>query len=218
MSDWPFGSLQMFGYGLLLADPPWLYETYSEKGQAKSAQAHYDCMPTEEIAALNAGRLAGRDAICLMWATFPMLPDALRVAGGVGFDYKTGAAWAKRSARNQGWAFGPGYIFRSASELLLLGTTGNPETLSKSVRNLIVAPIRGHSRKPDQMYDMAEALSAGPAVSTLFGRQRRKRLGDLGQGSRQVRFGDDAVSAPRKRAPLTPSPAPLLDLCARRPA
>jgi N6-adenosine-specific RNA methylase IME4 len=217
MSDWPFGPLQMFGYGLLLADPPWLYETYSEKGQGKSAQAHYDCMPTEEIAALNAGRLAGRDAICLMWATFPMLPDALRVMSAWGFDYKTGAAWAKRSARNRGWAFGSGYIFRSASELLLLGTTGNPETLSKSVRNLIVAPIRGHSRKPDQVYDMAEALSAGPYVE-LFGRQRRKGWATWGKEADKFQIGDDAVSAPRQRAPLTPPPAPLLDLCARRPA
>ncbi|WP_064742218.1 MT-A70 family methyltransferase [Inquilinus limosus] len=217
MTPWPFGALQMFGYGLVLADPPWLYEIYSEKGQAKSAQAHYECMPTDEIAALNAGRLAGRDAICLMWATFPMLPDALRVMAAWGFDYKSGASWAKRSSRNRGWAFGSGYIFRSASELLLLGTTGAPEILSKSVRNLIVAPVRGHSRKPDQVYELAEALSRGPYVE-LFGRQRRKGWAAWGNETDKFTFGDDTVSAPRKPAPLTPVPAPLLDLCARATA
>jgi N6-adenosine-specific RNA methylase IME4 len=202
----------MFGYGLLLADCPWLYETYSEKGQAKSAQAHYDCMPTDEIASLNAGRLAGRDAICLMWATFPMLQDALRVMAAWGFDYKTGASWAKRSPRNRGWAFGSGYIFRSASELLLLGTTGDPQPRSKSIRNLIFAPVRGHSRKPDQVYGMAEALSVGPHIE-LFPRQRRRGWDSWGNESDKFSFGDDTVSAPRKSAELTPAPAPLLDLC-----
>lgn len=212
MAEWPFGTLRMFGYGLILADPPWLFELHSVRGQAKSPQAHYDCMPTDQIAAMPVGQLAGRDAICLMWATAPMLPDALVVMRSWGFAFKTSAAWAKRSSRDRSWAFGTGFILRSAAEFLLVGTAGEPEIRSRSVRNLLVAPVRGSSRKPDAVYDMAEALSAGPYVE-LFARQRRRGWDSWGNEADKYEVGEAPVSAPRKPMPLTPQPAPLLDLC-----
>lgn len=49
---------------------------------------------------------------------------------------------------------------------------GNPRLKSKSVRNLIVAPRREHSRKPEQIYDDIEALWDGPFVD-IFGRKQR---------------------------------------------
>lgn len=49
---------------------------------------------------------------------------------------------------------------------------GNPKERSKSVRNLIVAPVREHSRKPDQIYSDIEELWDGPYCD-LFGRQQR---------------------------------------------
>ena len=51
-SDWPFSTLRMFGYGAILADPPWSYEMYSDKGYGKSPEAHYDTMSDDDIAAL----------------------------------------------------------------------------------------------------------------------------------------------------------------------
>jgi N6-adenosine-specific RNA methylase IME4 len=39
------------------------------------------------------------------------------------------------------------------------------------VRELIVAPLRQHSRKPDEVYRRIEALCAGPYVE-LYARQR----------------------------------------------
>lgn len=169
---WPFDPLRPLSFGLILADPPWDFELRSAAGEAKAPQAHYHCMPTTSIAALPVGHLAAGDAFLLLWATFPMLPDALRVMAAWGFKYKTGASWAKQSSTGRAWTFGPGYIFRSAAELVLVGTMGAPRQRSRSIRNLIVAPVRGHSRKPDDIYDMAEGLSAGPFCE-LFARQRR---------------------------------------------
>ena len=39
--------------------------------------------------------------------------------------------------------------------------------------NLIVAPVREHSRKPDEIYDQIEALWPGPYVE-LFARHQRE--------------------------------------------
>ena len=61
----PFAGLTPFGYDLTMADPPWRFELYSAKGEAKSAQAHYDTMTVGEIAALPVGTLAAGDR--LVW-------------------------------------------------------------------------------------------------------------------------------------------------------
>ena len=159
-------------YGLILADPPWRFQLHSEAGEAKSPQAHYGCMSLEAIAALRVERLAAPDCALIMWATAPMLPDAIALMECWGFEYKSAGAWAKQSSTGDAWAFGTGFCFRSAAEFFLLGTRGRPQVQSRSVRNLIVAPVREHSRKPDEMHAMCEQLYAGPYLE-MFARQRR---------------------------------------------
>ncbi|ARR53470.1 DNA methyltransferase [Rhizorhabdus wittichii DC-6] len=169
---WPFGDLRMFGYGAILADPPWYFRNFSAAGEAKNPVAHYACMSTDDIAALPVSHLAAQDCALFMWATAPMLPDAVRLMAAWGFTFKSAGAWAKQSTTGEKWAFGTGYCFRSAAEFYLLGTIGNPPVRSRSIRNLIVAPIREHSRKPDQMHADVEALYDGPYVE-LFARSTR---------------------------------------------
>ena len=172
MTDWPFGTLRMFHYGLILADPPWYFRNYSEKGEEKNAVAHYGCMDSEALKAMPVSHLAAPDCAMLMWATAPMLPDAIALMQAWCFTFKSAGAWAKQSSTGEKWAFGTGYCFRSAAEFILLGTIGQPAIRSRAVRNLIVAPVREHSRKPDEQYEIAEALFDGPYLE-LFSRQAR---------------------------------------------
>lgn len=167
---WPFGDLRMFHYGVILADPPWYFRNYSTAGEEKNPVAHYSCMNTEAIARLPVNQLAAPNCALFMWATAPMLPDALALMSAWGFAFKSAGAWAKQSSTGGKWAFGTGYCFRSAAEFYLLGTIGKPKVLSRSIRNLIVAPVREHSRKPEQMRNDVEALYAGP-YAELFARQ-----------------------------------------------
>ncbi len=169
---WPFAGLVPASYGVIMADPPWAFRLFSDKGDRKSPQAHYRCMGLDAIKALPVRDLAAPDCALLLWATWAMLPDAMATLAAWGFAYKTGEPWAKQSSTGRGWAFGTGYIFRNASEPLLVGTRGRPPVLSRGVRGLIVAPVREHSRKPDEVYTQAERLYPGPRVE-LFARQRR---------------------------------------------
>ena len=41
-------------YGVILADPPWHYKVYSQKGAGRSAESHYPTMNIEDIKALPA--------------------------------------------------------------------------------------------------------------------------------------------------------------------
>ena len=159
-------------YAMLMADPPWSFTTRSAKGLRKSAQAHYACMDLEAIKALPVRRLAAKDAILWLWATNPMLPQALGVMAAWGFTFKTAGHWSKRTKGGK-QAFGTGYILRCAGEPFLIGTVGAPRAASRSVRSVIEGPIREHSRKPDEAFTAAGLLVEGARLE-LFSRQDRE--------------------------------------------
>lgn len=179
---WPFGDVAPFSQDIVYADPAWLFQLRSEEGEAKSAQAQYDCMPLEEMMKLPVADLARGDALCFMWTTWPMVAiDApTRLMRSWGFNPITGGAWFKRTKHDKA-AFGTGYVFRSACEPFLVGTLGSPLT-AKNVRNVletleednaIYAKTREHSRKPDETYDLLERLCPRALKGIeLFARQR----------------------------------------------
>jgi N6-adenosine-specific RNA methylase IME4 len=184
-----FTGLPLFHFGAILCDPPWRFKTYSVKGEAKNASAHYDCMGIRELSAMPVNQLAATDCAMVMWCTAPMLQEGLELLRAWGFDYKSMGAWAKQSSTGAAWAFGTGYTYRSAVEPYILGTRGRPKVRSHSTRNLIVAPVREHSRKPDQMHCDVEAMFAGPYLE-LFARS--PRAGWTVWGNETDKFGGAA--------------------------
>ncbi|MDT8856449.1 MT-A70 family methyltransferase [Paracoccaceae bacterium Fryx2] len=170
MTAWPFAHLTPMKYGAVLADPPWSYEMYSAKGHAKSPEAQYDTLSAAAIAALPVGHLAGPDCLLFLWSTWPHLPVAMEVLRAWGFAYKTGGAWVKRTASGKA-SFGTGYLLRSSTEPFLIGTIGNPQIASRSVRNLIDAERREHSRKPPEARAMIGQLLPHAYACELFARE-----------------------------------------------
>lgn len=128
-------------YGVVYADPPWRFETFSDNGMDRSADNHYPTMSLTEIAALKVP--AADDCVLFLWATVPMLPEAITVMESWGFKYKSHVVWLKDRA-------GTGYWFRNKHELLLVGVKGDipapaPGTQLPSV---IESPVGRHSEKP----------------------------------------------------------------------
>lgn len=182
-----YSARQVFGdrilqkrYRLIYADPPWAFETFSENGHGRSAEAHYDCMDEDKIRKLPVSEIADKDCVLLMWARDPMLPMALTVIKEWGFEFKTvGFYWAKlnRGApeiyfSSRDFFTGLGYWTRGNVEQCLLATRGKPSRKSKGVRKLVITPRREHSRKPDQIYEYIEELVDGPYLE-LFSRSTR---------------------------------------------
>lgn len=190
--NWPFNGLIPLRYGVILADPPWRYENYSKKGEGKGAAGQYACLSDADLAALPVNMLAAPACALVMWGVFPMMDKALALMAAWGFTYKSGGAWAKQSSTGRAWAFGTGYIFRAAAEFYIVGTIGSPKVRSRSVRNLIVAPTRGHSRKPDQLHADIETLYDGPYCE-LFA--RAERPGWDCWGDQVGKFAVDALAA-----------------------
>jgi hypothetical protein len=68
---------------------------------------------------------------------------------------------------------GMGYHTRGNPQLCLLAARGKGvQRLRRDVGELIIAPRRQHSQKPDEAYDQIERLWPGPYLE-LFARNRR---------------------------------------------
>ena len=157
-------------YAVLLADPPWTFQTYSDKGKGRSAERHYPCMSRLELRTTPVGSIASRSCVLLLWTTMPMLEQALSLMEWWGFEYKTVAfTWVKiKDGKPQ---IGTGYWTRANAELCLLGTRGHPRRIAKDVSQIILAPRREHSRKPGEAYSRIDRLlgTDGPRIE-LFAR------------------------------------------------
>lgn len=168
-------------FGAILADPPWAFRPWSLKGAGRSpdgpslkhgqAARHYKTMDLPGIIDLDVGEVAAKDSALFLWAVDSMLPEALRVGAAWGFTFKTVAfTWAKTDLARERFHMGMGYWTRGNPEMCLLFTRGKPKRLSASVRQLVVAPRREHSRKPDVIRERIEDLVGGPYLE-LFARQ-----------------------------------------------
>lgn len=209
-------------FACITADPPWHYRTWSNYNQGRATSTHYSLMEKEEIIALPVKHVAAENALLFLWVTNPMLQDGLDTLRAWGFDYSTVAfTWAKTSrSSNPTWApkwhMGLGYWTRANSEICLLGVRGQPKRISKGVRQLLIEPVREHSRKPDIFYSSVERLCAGPRLD-LFGRQLRS--GWEVRGNQVDKFQPETAQAapeprgeafpqPVSQTPPTPKPAP----------
>ncbi len=169
-------------FNIIYADPPWRFKNWSmtelakrgEKWARRNGRSPYDVMNHADICNLDIGSLTARHSILLMWATYPKLDEALEVVKAWGFTYKTVAfTWVKQNPGGVGFVLGLGYHTRGNPEICLLATKGKGlRRVDKSVPNLLIAPRREHSRKPDEARHRIERLYGDVPRVELFARQR----------------------------------------------
>lgn len=160
-------------YPVILADPAWDFKTNVTKN-GRHVTKHYNTMSFEAIKNLPVADLSADDAILFLWVTNPLLNRATEIIETWGFRYKTvGFTWIKQNKKSNGLFRGMGYYTRANAEHCLIGTRGKVlPRKSKSVEQLIFAPRREHSRKPDEIYHRIEALYDGPYLE-LFSRSSK---------------------------------------------
>lgn len=178
-------------YGLIMADPPWKYENWTPKGEAKNPSSHYDCMTLDDIKELPVSLLAAENCILWMWATNPMLPLQIEVMKKWGFTYVTSGSWQKKTKYWKDF-FGTGYALRGSGEPYLIGKIGKPK-FGRSTRSHFSARARDNSRKPERAYFNAERMAVGTEDRLdLFSRQLRHGWDAMGdQYDKFDPLGDD---------------------------
>jgi N6-adenosine-specific RNA methylase IME4 len=175
-------------YRTIVADPPWRYtnergtQTRSRAGRsAVTAEGNYPTMSNADISSLPVASLADKDCALYLWVTNPLifripLPLDRLTIGPIdiveawGFRYITLLTWVKTGPP------GLGFSFRGHTEHVIYATRGDvgiPPDRRES--NVIVAPRRAHSQKPEAFYDLVERVSDGPYLE-MFARNHH-RLG-----------------------------------------
>jgi N6-adenosine-specific RNA methylase IME4 len=173
-------------FNVIAADVPWKFVLRSANGTGRSAERHYATMTLADIVRLPVERHAADDCHLLFWVTGPFLAIGahIPIMRSWGFEPKAiWGVWVK--CTNDAWdkGFAPvddtlfkmqmGHTSRQNAEFVILGRRGNPKRLSKAVRQVMMAPPREHSRKPEKFFANAQAYGAGPRLE-LFGRQARR--------------------------------------------
>ena len=143
-------------FNVVHVDPPWIVQDVT---------AAYPGMTVEQIKVVPVPDLAAKDAVVLLWVPPALLRAGLDVLDAWGVRQVGYITWVKTNAR-------PGAYVMSQAELCLLAVRGRPLILNPRP-NVIRAPARQHSRKPDEMYSLIEESFGGPRVD-LFARESRK--------------------------------------------
>ena len=170
-------------YTVIYADPPWSYgdkgfgkrpEDNTVKGSFAPEAGRYKTMSLGDIKALNVKDVAAPDCALFLWATSPLLPEALDVISAWGFKFKTLAfCWSKltttgKDVVNLGqWTLGN-------VELCLLATKGSPKKANRTVRQLVRAERTQHSRKPDIVRERINTLFGPVLKLELFAREKNE--------------------------------------------
>lgn len=139
-------------FGVIYADPEWRFEVRSDGGMDRAADNHYPTSGLDAIKGRDVGSLAAADCVLFLWATVPMLADAIDVLRGWGFAYKSNFNWHKDRV-------GTGYWNRNRHEHLLIGTRGNvpAPAMGEQFDSSIEAAVGAHSAKPERFYEIIEA-------------------------------------------------------------
>ena len=128
-------------------------------------------MSIDELCALPVETLAEKDCLLFLWATFPQLPEALRLIRAWGFTFKTVAfVWLKLNKKSPTWFYGLGYWTRGNAEICLLAKRGKPKRRSAGVHQFIISPVEEHSKKPDVTRDKIIELAGDLPRVELFAR------------------------------------------------
>jgi N6-adenosine-specific RNA methylase IME4 len=140
-------------FAVIYADPEWRFKTRSaETGMDRAADNHYPTSDLEAIKARDVASLAADDCVLFLWATVPMLPEALEVLAAWGFKYVSHFVWDKEH-------FGTGYWNRNQHEILLVGTRGTipAPAMGDQFSSVIRSAAGEHSAKPEKAYEIIEA-------------------------------------------------------------
>lgn len=168
-------------YKIIYADPPWQHS--SHRGNLKKARANgiwgladfdYNTMTLQDIKNYPVKEITYDDSVLFLWATFPMIQQALDVMKAWGFCYRTVAfVWVKQ---NKGGTkikpYGLGHYTLSNAEVVLFGKKGKFERKAKNVPQIVLSPVTRHSEKPDAVRERIVKLCGDISRIELFARQK----------------------------------------------
>lgn len=162
-------------YKIVYADPAWVYKDKANAGN-RGACHKYKLTPTDDMGEIIKNIPVAKDAVCLMWCTYPQLEEGLKLMSLWGFKFKTVAfTWVKKNKKSDSFFLGMGRHTRGNPEIVLLGTKGKGvPRMNAGVRNLQIHRIAEHSRKPNEIRKEIIKLYGDIPRIELFAREKKE--------------------------------------------
>lgn len=167
-------------FGVILADPPWLYNEGTTTPNRR-IDNHYPPMPLEDICALPVKKLGLPDSALFLWITSPLLLEAAQpILTAWGYDYKSSWIWLKEGKTKKdgdvGGYRGTGHWAIIEHEMVLIAVRGDVPVPPPSARfkSWFKAPVGDHSKKPDEVHKRIEKMFPKASRVELFARTARK--------------------------------------------
>ena len=132
----------------------------------------YPTMSLEEIKSMDIESISEKDTALFMWATMPLLGEALEVIQAWGFRYTTCAfTWVKLNPKGEGIYSGLGHWTNGNAELCLFAKRGKPKRVTKNVKQIVMSPRGRHSAKPTEVRSRIVDLIGDLPRIELFARE-----------------------------------------------
>ena len=117
-------------------------------------------------------KIADKNCILFLWATFPKLPEALETIKRWGFEYKTtGFVWLKTTKEGKVRTDGVGWYTTSNAEICLIAKKGKLKRKTTGISQLVYYPRVRHSQKPPHVRDLIVKLMGDLPRIELFARK-----------------------------------------------
>jgi N6-adenosine-specific RNA methylase IME4 len=173
----------MYNFRTIVADPPWRYRNKTTGGSMTSgSKDKYPTMALDDICGLPVHEISDpRGSMLFLWATVPLLDEALDVMKSWGFRYLSSLYWDKQK-------YGLGYWWRGTMEQCLVGMRGHVKAYRCQKVNLIREKAREHSRKPVAFWELVEPYASEPRIELFCRGSPRYGWHGWGSDCSQVSF------------------------------
>jgi ParB/RepB/Spo0J family partition protein len=129
-------------FDVIVIDPPWQYGTEYDPNGRRAANP-YPEMSLEDIGAIDLP--AASDCVLWLWTTHKFMRHSFGLLDKWGFRDVAILTWVKDR-------MGLGSWLRSQSEFCIMAVKGKPKVDLTNQTTVLEAPMREHSRKPDEFY------------------------------------------------------------------
>lgn len=186
----PLPPLPDVRFPVVSIDPPWHWKARASTQNpqhVRSPQKHYPTMDLEHVEAIPMKQIAAPDAHIFLWITGPLLAQGVHNRLFRAWGVRPSSivfTWIKTLASfdmsllerspllDQDLHMGTGFTTRQNAEFVALGRIGSPSRARADIRQVIIAPLQEHSRKPDEYYRRVEHYAHGPRIDMFAGADR----------------------------------------------
>jgi N6-adenosine-specific RNA methylase IME4 len=150
-------------FDVIVIDPPWKYGRDADI--THKVRNPYPDMTLGEIKKLPVLERAERNCVLWLWVTNAFVREGYECLDVWNFQPKTILTWVKDRMGTGDW-------LRGKTEHCILAVRGTPTITLRNQTTVLEAPRRAHSSKPNEFFDLVEALCPGTKLE-MFARKPR---------------------------------------------